>query len=69
MCLIQGETAAEPLALAVYQEVLKRGGLPIVELSMEGQAPAYFKLASDEQLEWMPPTAHGPPRTPTCASG
>jgi aminopeptidase len=57
VCVIQGETAAEPLALAVYQEVLRAGGLPIVELSMDGQAPSYFELASDEQLDWIPPPA------------
>jgi aminopeptidase len=57
VCLIQGETASEPLALAVYREVLAAGGLPVVELTMEGQAPAYFELASDEQLAWISPTA------------
>ena len=36
--LIQGESASEPLALAVYEEVMKVGGLPIVEMIMEGQA-------------------------------
>ena len=56
VCVIEGETAAEPLALAVYEEVLQVGGLPIVELMMEGQAPAFFKLASDEQLDWVSPT-------------
>jgi aminopeptidase len=57
VCVISGETAAEPLALAVYEEVLRAGGLPVVELRMEGQAPAFFKLASEEQLDWIPPTA------------
>jgi aminopeptidase len=57
VCIVQGETAAEPLALAVYEEVLRAGGRPIVELVMEGQAPAFFALASEEQLEWIPPTA------------
>jgi aminopeptidase len=58
MCLIEAETAAEVLAQAVYEEVLRSGGLPIVDLMMEGQAPAFFKLASDEQLEWVSPPAH-----------
>jgi aminopeptidase len=57
VCLIQGETAAEPLLLAVYEEVLKRGAYPVVDLSMVGQAPAYFKYASDAQLEWIAPPA------------
>jgi aminopeptidase len=57
LCLIQGETAGEPLAQVVYEEVLRAGGLPSVELTMEGQAAAYFDLASDEQLAWISPTA------------
>ena len=36
---------------------MKAGGLPIVELIMEGQAPAYFKHAKDAQLDWVSPTA------------
>jgi aminopeptidase len=57
VCLIQGETTSEPLAQAVYTEVLKAGGLPVVEMTMEGQAAAYFDLASDQQLEWISPSA------------
>jgi aminopeptidase len=58
VCLIQAESPAELLAQAIYEEVLQIGGLPVVELSMEGQAAAYFKLASDEQLEWVSPPTH-----------
>jgi aminopeptidase len=58
VCVIQGETAAEPLALAVYEEVVKAGAYPIVELLMEGQAPAFFKHANEAQLDWVSPTAH-----------
>src|SRR6185503_3385174 len=57
VCLIQGESATQPLALAVYEEVLKAGGLPVVDLTMSGQGPAFFKHASDKQLEWVSPTA------------
>jgi aminopeptidase len=60
LCMIQAESPAELLAQAIYEEVLKTDGLPVVELSMEGQAAAYFKLASDEQLDWIsPPTRWG----------
>ena len=60
VCLIQAESPAELLAQAIYEEVLQIGGLPVVELSMEGQAAAYFKLASDAQLDWVsPPTLWG----------
>jgi aminopeptidase len=54
-CVVYGGSPAEPLALAVYEEVLRVGGRPVVNLSMEGQAPAYYKLASDEQLDWTSP--------------
>ena len=57
VCLIEGETAAESLALALYEEVLRAGAYPIVNLNMEGQAPAFFRLASDAQLDWVPPPA------------
>jgi aminopeptidase len=57
VCLIQGESASEPLALAVYEEVVKAGGLPVVDLAMAGQAPVFFRHASDRQLEWVPPPA------------
>lgn len=57
VCVIESETAAEPLALALYEEVLAAGAFPIVNLVMEGQTPAFFKLASDEQLDWISPTA------------
>jgi aminopeptidase len=53
VCVIEAETAAEGLAQAVYEEALAVGALPVVNLTMEGQAPAFFKLASDEQLDWV----------------
>jgi aminopeptidase len=54
-CVIQSEVAAEPLVQAVYEEVLKAGGLPIVQLGLTEQASAFFKYASDEQLKWISP--------------
>jgi aminopeptidase len=57
VCVIQGETAAEPLMQAVYEEVVKAGAFPIVELTMEEQAPAFFRHANDAQLDWVSPTA------------
>jgi aminopeptidase len=57
VCLIEGEVAAQPLLQAVYEEVLKAGGNPIVNLTMEGQAATYFKHATDEQLEWVSPVS------------
>ena len=52
---IDGESAAEPLLLAVYEEVLKAGGNPILNVALDGQAVAYYQHASDTQLEWVSP--------------
>jgi aminopeptidase len=57
VCTIEGESAAEPLLQAVYEEVLKAGGNPIVHMAMEGQSATYFEHASDAQLEWISPVA------------
>ncbi|HJX32577.1 MAG TPA: aminopeptidase, partial [Solirubrobacterales bacterium] len=54
---IDGESAAEPLLLAVYEEVLKAGGHPILNVALDGQSAAYFKYASDAQLGWISPVA------------
>jgi aminopeptidase len=42
---------------AVYEEVLRAGGLPILQVSTEGAQAAFFDLASDTQLDWIPPTS------------
>jgi aminopeptidase len=55
VCVIEGESAAEPLLSAVYEEVLRAGGNPIVNVALEGQAAVYYALASDEQLDWVSP--------------
>ena len=57
VCVIQSTTEAEPLVQAIYEEVLRAGGLPIMQLTTEGAAPAFYELANDKQLEWIPPTA------------
>ena len=57
VCVIQGTTTAEPLVQAVYEEVLRAGGLPILQMTPEEAAAAFYRLASDEQLEWVPPTS------------
>jgi aminopeptidase len=57
VCIIQSTTPAEPLVQAVYEEVLRAGGLPIILLSTEGAQSAFFDLASDRQLDWIPPTS------------
>jgi aminopeptidase len=54
---IDGESAAAPLLLAVYEEVLKAGANPVLNVALDGQIAAYFKHASDAQLEWISPFA------------
>ncbi len=54
---IDGESAAAPLLLAVYEEVLKAGANPVLNVALDGQIAAYFKHASDVQLEWISPFA------------
>ena len=57
VCVIQSTTTAEPLVQPVYEEVLRAGGLPIVQLAPEGASAAFYELASDEQVDWVPPPA------------
>src|SRR3954451_9443138 len=57
VCTIEGESAAEPLLQAVYEEVLRAGGNPIVNMALEGRSASYFEHASDEQLQWISPVA------------
>jgi aminopeptidase len=57
VCVIQSTTPAEVLVQAVYEEVLRAGGRPILQLSTEGAQAAFFNLASDAQLDWVAPTS------------
>ncbi len=54
---IDGESAGAPLLLAVYEEVLKAGAHPILNVSLDGQAAIYYKHAGDAQLDWIAPTS------------
>jgi aminopeptidase len=54
---IDGEVAAEPLLLAVYEEVLKAGANPVMNASLDGQSASYFKHADDAQLDWISPVS------------
>ena len=56
VCSVAASTAAEPLVQAIYEEILRAGGLPIVQLQPTGAQAAFYDLASDEQLDWIPPT-------------
>jgi len=56
VCSVAASTAAEPLVQAIYEEILRAGGLPIMQLQPSGGQAAFYDLASDEQLDWVPPT-------------
>jgi aminopeptidase len=57
VCVIQSTTTAELLVQAIYEEVLRAAGRPIMQLATAGATAAFFDLASDEQLDWVPPTS------------
>jgi aminopeptidase len=52
--LIRGETVAEPLLKAVYAQVLKAGGNPLIVPTIPGINEMFYRLASDEQLQHVP---------------
>jgi aminopeptidase len=41
---------------AVYEEVLRAGGLPVMQLQTSGAQASFYELAGDEQLDWIAPT-------------
>jgi aminopeptidase len=51
---ITATTVAEPLARALYEMVLDRGGQPHILFDLPGQEEIYFRHASDEQLDFVP---------------
>ena len=57
LCTIEGDSPAQELIQAVYEEVLRAGGHPIVLMNPERAQAAFFALASDAQLEHVSPVA------------
>jgi aminopeptidase len=55
--LIEGTPEGRPLILAVYQRVLERGGHPWLQLGLDESAEILYKVASDEQLDFVPDIA------------
>jgi len=52
--LIQGETIASPLLLAIYAKVLQAGGHPLMMPTLSGAQELLFRYASDGQLQHVP---------------
>ena len=42
-----------PLINAIYKEILKRGGNPVVRCGIDGITETFFKNATDEQLAFV----------------
>jgi len=55
LCSIEGESPAEELIQAIYEEVLRAGANPVVLMSPERAQASFFALASDAQLEHVSP--------------
>ena len=55
LVIIRGEALAQPLIKAVYEAVLNKGAHPITKISIDGLQESYFKIASDEQLDFVDP--------------
>lgn len=51
---LQYDADALPLALAVYQRILEKGGYPIVKSHEEEFQKLLFNTATDDQLEFFP---------------
>ena len=49
VCSIASSSAAEPLVQAIYEEILRAGGLPIMQLQPSGAQAAFYDLASDQR--------------------
>ncbi len=51
--VIQGTPEGAPLILALYRQVLERGGHPWLRLGLEEVTEIFFKYAADEQLDFV----------------
>lgn len=52
--IISGSTEAEELIKALYKEIIKAGGYPILRLSLPGLTYFFYKYAQKHQLEKFP---------------
>ena len=68
VCTIEGESAAEPLLQAVYEEVLRAGGNPIVHMALEGQPPPTSSTPPTSSSSGSRRRRSGRSRTPTSGS-
>jgi len=55
LCRISGDVITLPLVDALYEQVIKAGGHPFVQLTSDAMTDAFFQHASDEQLKFYSP--------------
>jgi aminopeptidase len=55
--LVIGPSEAEPLLVALYEAVLRRGGHPYVIVQLPSLQEIFYRLASDEQLDFLNPVS------------
>ncbi len=55
VCVIQSSTVAEVLVQAVFEEILRSGGHPIIQMTTTAAQSAFYEYASDAQLDWVSP--------------
>jgi aminopeptidase len=60
---ITGEPVASPLVTALYEQVLRAGGHPVVRMAPDELTDLFYELASDEQLDHVSPLAEHEMRT------
>ena len=53
--LIRTSPIADELTLAVYEEIIKAGAHPFITNEVPGTKEAFYKFASDEQLDYVSP--------------
>jgi len=53
--LVRGSSAAAPLIRAVYEQVLERGGHPMLQLSLPGLEEIFYETANETQLAFIDP--------------
>lgn len=54
--MIDGSEVANELMKAIYIEVIKQGGHPMINSAIKGVRTAFYRHASDEQLQFVHPT-------------
>jgi len=57
MVRISGSTTALPLVRAIYREVLKAGGYPLLRITDDECQDTFYQFAGDKQLKYISPLA------------